>query len=58
MFTGLAVDEQRPAVGRCDLPGSQRRGQLDAMLAVMAALAHEIDVIDCELRRLAKTERD
>lgn len=26
------------------------------MLGVMATLAHEIDLIDCELRRLAKTD--
>lgn len=32
------------------------RAQINAMLSVMATLAHEIDLIDCELRRLAKTD--
>ena len=27
------------------------------MLSVMATIAHEIDLIDCELRRLAKTDQ-
>src|SRR3954454_8493931 len=33
------------------------RAQIDAMLAVMATISHEIDLIDCGLRRLAKTDR-
>jgi transposase len=35
-------------------PGA--RAQVDAMLAVMVSLAEQIDVIDCELRRMAKTD--
>jgi transposase len=35
-------------------PGA--RAQINAMLTVMAALAHELDTIDCELRRLAKRD--
>ena len=33
------------------------RAQINAMLSVMATIAHEIDLIDCELRRLAKTDQ-
>ena len=32
------------------------RAQIDTMLAVMATLSHEIDLIDCALRRHAKTD--
>jgi len=35
-------------------PGA--RAQIAAMLTVMAALDHQIDLIDCELRRLAKSD--
>ena len=35
-------------------PGA--RAQVETMLDVMATLAHQIDVLDCELRRLAKTD--
>ncbi len=35
-------------------PGA--RAQIDAMLSVMGALAEQIDLIDCELRRLAKSD--
>ena len=32
------------------------RAQIDAMLTVMSTLAEQIDLIDCELRRLAKSD--
>lgn len=35
-------------------PGA--RAQIETMLAVMATLAHQLDLIDCELRRLAKSD--
>jgi transposase len=35
-------------------PGA--RAQIDAMLVVMSSLAEQIDLIDCELRRLAKSD--
>ena len=35
-------------------PGA--RAQVQAMLAVMVSLAEQIDMIDCELRRMAKTD--
>lgn len=35
-------------------PGA--RAQVDAMLSVMCAVAEQIDLIDCELRRMAKTD--
>lgn len=35
-------------------PGA--RAQVEAMLSVMVSLAEQIEVIDCELRRLAKTD--
>src|SRR5215218_268889 len=32
------------------------RAHIDTMLAVMATLAHEIDLLDCQLRRLARRD--
>jgi transposase len=32
------------------------RARVEAMLGVMASLAHQIDLLDCELRRLAKND--
>jgi transposase len=32
------------------------RARVEAMLSVMASLAHQIDLLDCELRRLAKSD--
>jgi transposase len=33
------------------------RAQINTMLTVMATISHEVDLIDCGLRRLAKTDR-
>jgi transposase len=33
------------------------RAHIDSVLAVMAALSHQIDLIDCNLRRYAKTDQ-
>jgi transposase len=52
----LLTDSGRRWVAAIRLyPGA--RVQINAMLAVMATLAHEIDLIDCDLRRLAKTDK-
>jgi transposase len=52
----LLTDSGRRWVAAIRLhPGA--RVQINAMLAVMATLAHEIDLIDCDLRRLAKTDQ-
>src|SRR4051794_26101112 len=65
----LLVHESWPCSRGSLLPDSGRRWvaairlhpgarvQINAMLAVMATLAHEIDLIDCDLRRLAKTDK-
>ena len=51
----LLTDSGRRWVAAIRLhPGA--RAQVEAMLGVMATLAHQIDLIDCELRRLAKTD--
>jgi hypothetical protein len=33
-----------------------QRAQVEAMLAVLVSLAEQIDMIDCELRRMARTD--
>jgi transposase len=51
----LLTDSGRRWVAALRLhPGA--RAQVEAMLAVMASLAHQIDLIDCALRRLAKRD--
>ena len=51
----LLTDSGRRWVAAIRLhPGA--RAQVEAMLAVMGSVAHQIDLIDCELRRLAKRD--
>ena len=51
----LLTDSGRRWVAAIQLhPGA--RAQVEAMLGVMASLAHQIDLIDCQLRRLAKRD--
>jgi len=51
----LLTDSGRRWVAAIRLhPGA--RAQVEAMLSVMASIAHQIDVIDCELRRIAKRD--
>ena len=51
----LLTDSGRRWVAAIRLhPGA--RARVEAMLGVMASLAHQIDLLDCELRRLAKRD--
>jgi transposase len=51
----LLTDSGRRWVAAIRLhPGA--RAQVAAMLSVMGSIAHQIDVIDCELRRIAKRD--
>jgi transposase len=51
----LLTDSGRRWVAAIRLhPGA--RAQVEAMLTVMASLAHQIDLLDCELRRQAKND--
>jgi len=51
----LLTDTGRRWVGALRL-NPTARAQIDTMLTVMATLAQEIDLIDCGLRRLAKSD--
>lgn len=58
MLARVAADRQGPPLGRRAAPAPDgARAQIDTMLSVMATISHEIDLIDCGLRRLAKTDR-